>query len=75
MKMNKEIMRAAGFGKEVDAVEAGVCPLCGNKIDVATEFKDDLSREEYAVSGMCQSCQDDVFAIEGEATERSSDFR
>lgn len=27
----------------------------------ATEFKDDLSRREYSISGLCQACQDKVF--------------
>ena len=25
------------------------------------EFSDDLSRKEYAISGMCQECQDGIF--------------
>ena len=28
---------------------------------VATDFKDDLSRREYSISGLCQKCQDEVF--------------
>jgi hypothetical protein len=28
------------------------------------EFTDDLSRREYAISGLCQSCQDTVFGGE-----------
>jgi len=27
----------------------------------ASEFKDELSREEYTISGMCQKCQDDFY--------------
>lgn len=27
----------------------------------AVRFKDELSRKEYAISGMCQACQDKVF--------------
>jgi hypothetical protein len=27
----------------------------------ATEFKDDLSRREYSISGLCQKCQDRIF--------------
>ena len=30
--MNKNIMRAVGLGEEVDAVEAGKCPFCKQKI-------------------------------------------
>lgn len=28
-------------------------------------FRDDLSRSEYRISGMCQSCQDMVFEFGG----------
>ena len=27
----------------------------------ATEFKDELSRREYGISGLCQKCQDRIF--------------
>ena len=27
----------------------------------AVNFKDDLSRKEYTMSGLCQKCQDSVF--------------
>jgi len=38
------------------------CTICGREIDPDTEFKDVLSRKEYTISGMCQTCQDKVFA-------------
>ena len=61
--MNKDIMNAIGFSKEVRAVEKGDCPFCGDPI-VLIEFKDDLSRKEYEISGLCQSCQDETFKKE-----------
>ena len=42
------------------SVRNGKCPCCGKVIDVG-EFRDDLSRKEYTISGMCQDCQDEVF--------------
>ena len=27
----------------------------------ATEFRDELSRKEYTISGLCQKCQDSIF--------------
>ena len=39
----------------------GKCPFCGKEIDVETEFTDELSKKEFAISGLCQSCQDDFF--------------
>ena len=59
--MNENLMRAAGFGKEVDAVREGRCPFCGKTIDPRTEFKNSLSYHEYRISGLCQSCQDSTF--------------
>ena len=38
----------------------GKCPFCGNEIN-QEEFKDELSRKEFAISGLCQSCQDSFF--------------
>ena len=46
-------------GKDrVETVADGKCMTC-NSPDMG--FKDDLSRKEYTISGMCQSCQDSVF--------------
>lgn len=54
-------MQVAGFGEEVKEVEAGNCPLCRQPVDI-TEFKDSVSRREFEISGMCASCQRDVFS-------------
>ena len=61
--MNKEILKKAGFAQEVAAVEQNKCPMCGKQIDVTKEFRDSLSRREYAISGLCQDCQDKIFGI------------
>ena len=58
--MNENIMKALGFGEGVDAVTKGICPLCGKKV-IVDEFRDDISKREFKISGMCQSCQDKVF--------------
>lgn len=49
------------FPDETSKIKEGKCPFCGEKIDVDNEFKDDLSRREFEISGMCQKCQDDFF--------------
>ena len=59
-EMNKEMMRQLGFGVEVDRVESGKCPLCRDFIDPSS-FKDELSKKEFTISGMCQQCQDVCF--------------
>jgi len=58
-------MRKYGFGREVDLVEKNKCPLCKKDINLE-DFKDDLSKREFEISGMCQKCQDDIFKDEDE---------
>ncbi|WP_405298420.1 hypothetical protein [Methanobrevibacter sp.] len=41
----------------------GKCPFCGKDMTNAT-FKDEKSRKEFEISGICQECQDIHF--EGE---------
>ena len=41
---------------------SGRCAGCGNK---AENFRDELSRKEYAISLLCQGCQDVIY-VEGE---------
>lgn len=55
--MIKALLKSlAGF----DA-EAGLCSMCGKVTGDTQDFRDSLSRTEYEISGMCQSCQDEVF--------------
>lgn len=52
-------------------VRYGRCPCCkkivntGNTFsegdELSSPFRDDLSRKEYSISGLCQDCQDEVF--------------
>ena len=47
------------------AIRANVCvpkPYgCGQPI---APFRDELSRREYTISGLCQACQDSVFGAD-----------
>jgi hypothetical protein len=58
--MNEKLMRNSGFGKQMDLIAEGKCPLCETTID-QTEFKDELSKREFKNSGICQKCQDKTF--------------
>jgi hypothetical protein len=40
------------------AADNQLCAVCGSD---ANFFRDDLSRKEYGISRMCQSCQDKTF--------------
>lgn len=43
-------------------IKSRVCALCTPiKFVTFDDFRDDLSRKEYTISGMCQQCQDKVF--------------
>jgi len=56
--MNENLMKAVGFGEQVEKIKKGKCPFCGKEIG---EFKDALSRREFEISGLCQQCQDETF--------------
>lgn len=43
------------------SITNNVCTMCKRNIDPTTEFKDDLSRKEFQISGLCSNCQDKVF--------------
>lgn len=49
------------FPEEREQVKEGKCPFCGKEIDPNTEFRDEKSRKEFDISGMCQKCQDEIF--------------
>ena len=56
-------MKQAGFGNMVELVEAGKCPLCEKPIK-QEDFRNELSRREFRISGICQECQDDFFGVD-----------
>lgn len=37
-----------------------ICPICKKPVDI-TKFRDEISKKEYKISGMCQDCQDTTF--------------
>lgn len=50
------------FPKMKDDIKNNLCTSCGSKLlGESEEFKDDVSRNEYSISGMCQACQDIIF--------------
>ena len=54
-------IRKMMFPVEEERKAEGKCPFYGKKIDVENEFRDEISKREFGISGMCQSCQDDFF--------------
>jgi len=57
--MNENII-AKLFPKALENIKQGLCPLCGNHVNLQ-DFRDQQSRKEYEISKMCQSCQDKIF--------------
>lgn len=45
------------FGRH-SAIEHNVCVFCAQD---ASAFRDELSRKEFSISGLCQECQDETF--------------
>ena len=45
------------------AMAVGDCVKCGGR---ASDFRDELSRREYGITGYCQKCQDEVFGSDNE---------
>lgn len=56
----KNLLSKIGFEKEVENVDAGRCPFCGEIINM-NDFTDTLSIKEFHISGLCQRCQDNFF--------------
>lgn len=46
--------------REMFGVVQGTCPCCNKEVNT-NELKDDISRKEYNISGLCQGCQDEMF--------------
>ena len=50
-------MSLFGRSREI-AIAGGQCVKCGS---LNLEFRDELSRKEHGISGLCQGCQDEIF--------------
>ena len=52
------------FGKSrSEAIRQNICVNCGGEADIFVDIK---SKREFALSGLCQSCQDSIFGSLGE---------
>ena len=55
----KEEMAFGLFGRSRTLAIAGNgCVKCGES---AVDFRDEISRKEHSISGLCQCCQDGIF--------------
>ena len=44
----------------IQSITKLLCVCCGASVD-ENSFKDALSKKEFAISGICQKCQDQIF--------------
>ena len=56
--LNKPAFKFNKYWREL--IENNKCPICGTLIK-EKEFKNEISKKEYSISGQCQMCQDEVF--------------
>jgi len=57
--LNKPVFRL--FPERADRVIRSQCVTCAEPVG---DFKDAISKKEYSISGMCQTCQDSIFGAE-----------
>lgn len=55
-----EQMLETVFPEERERVKNHRCPFCGEQIR-EEEFRDEICKKEYEISGLCQKCQDEIF--------------
>ena len=53
-------MEQMGFSEQIKLVELNKCPFCNKPVEI-NEFRDEISKKEYKISGLCQECQDKTF--------------
>ena len=51
-----------GPGTRDGSIRNGKCVFCPTTGLSEDSFRDDVSRKEYTISGLCQDCQDKVFS-------------
>ena len=56
-QMDQDLKDVFGVDRR-QSIKSGACTMCKGEAD---KFRDDLSRKEYGISGMCQDCQDNIF--------------
>jgi len=54
----EDVGKIAYGRSRVKSIKTNICVVCGKP---ASRFRDELSRKEFTISGLCQGCQDKVF--------------
>lgn len=72
MKRDEDIQKAIdSFAKKAFGISQSaakrkgalmpICVFCKKPIDPDKDFRNEISRKEFEISGICQACQDSVF--------------
>jgi len=59
-EINRLINSILGVDRE-KTIRENACVFCQKSINPDTDFKDEISRREFTISGICQGCQDKTF--------------
>lgn len=59
------------FPEQAKNIAEKKCATCGSTKISHEDFENELSRKEYAISGMCQVCQNSVFKEPSEENEQA----
>jgi len=51
-------------------IEKGICPICGCTVDIS-QFRDNVDKAQYNISGICMPCQFHLFDSEGNGCKAS----
>ena len=51
------------LGGRTKAIEEDRCVFCPKKV-IINQFRNQISLKEYRISGLCQSCQDEMFGLD-----------
>ena len=57
--LNKPVWKL--FPEKKERAKSHRCTECNKSIKSTDDFRDELSIKEFAISGMCQRCQDRTF--------------
>ena len=72
MKRDKDVQAAIdNFSKKAFGISQSkakgkgalmpICVFCKKPIDPDKDFRNEISRKEFTISGICQICQDETF--------------
>jgi len=59
------------FPHMADRILQNKCATCNQNIG---EFRDEISKKEYGISGMCQDCQDSIFQAHEDGYEEEAEW-